>query len=152
MINRPGLLLRLTIVIYDGLLLAGVLFAAYTVIFALSLLLPEPITSSAWLKHLQFAMLVLLSFLFYGWFWVNGGQTLGMRAWHLYLIKEDGKFISWKQAAIRYCSAFLSWICIGLGFAFILLNRDKKTWHDILSKSSIVRHKATTKKNDKQAT
>lgn len=146
MINRPGLLLRLIIVIYDGLLLAGVLFAAYTIIFALALLLPEPVASSAWLKHLQFAMLVLLSFLFYGWFWVNGGQTLGMRAWHLYLIKEDGKFISWRQAAIRYCAASLSWLFIGLGFAFILLNRDKKTWHDLLSKSSIVKHKATAKR------
>ena len=141
MINRPGLLLRLTIVIYDGLLLAGVLFAAYAVIFALCLLLPDSINTSQWLKHLQFILLVILSFLFYGWFWVNGGQTLGMRAWHLYLIKEDGKFISWKQAGIRYCSAILSWICIGLGFAFILLNRDKKAWHDLLSKSSIIKHK-----------
>ena len=141
MINRPGLLLRLTIVIYDGLLLAGVLFAAYAAIFAICLLLPEFIRSSVWLKQLQFAALVLISFLFYGWFWVNGGQTLGMRAWHLYVIKEDGKFINWKQAAIRYCAAILSWLCIGLGFAFILLNRNKKAWHDILSKSSIIKHK-----------
>ena len=146
MISRPGLLLRLIIITYDGLLLAGVLFATYAIIFALCLLLPEFIRSSIWLKQTQFASLVLVSFLFYGWFWVNGGQTLGMRAWHLFLIKEDGKFINWKQALIRYCSAILSWLCVGLGFAFILLNRDKKTWHDILSKSSIVKHKIDSKK------
>lgn len=141
MINRPGLLLRLLVIIYDALLLAGVLFASYALLFAITLLLPDNIADSRWIKHVQFASLLFVSFLFYGWFWVNGGQTLGMKAWHLFLIKEDGKFISWRQAGIRYLSALLSWAALGMGFAWIWVNRDKKTWHDWLSKSQIVKHK-----------
>ncbi|MGH1542477.1 MAG: RDD family protein [Arenicella sp.] len=141
MLAKPGLFIRLLVIIYDGLLLAGVIFASYAILFSLSLLLPENINEMQLIKTIKFIILLLVSFVFYGWFWVNGGQTLGMRAWHLYLVNEHGKFISWRQAAIRYLCAALSWATVGLGFSWILISKDKSAWHDTISDSFIVKHK-----------
>lgn len=129
-----GFLKRMLVVAYDGLLLAGVLFLS-----ALFLpLLPESFAASMPGKLLKSAYLLSVCFIFYGWFWTHGGQTLGMRAWNLYLIKPDGKFIGWKIAAVRFLSAIISWAAVGLGFTWILVNRRGLAWHDIISNTQIV--------------
>jgi len=69
-----------------------------------------------------------------------------MRAWHLYLIDENGKFIDWKTARIRFLVAILSWACAGMGFAWILVNRKNLAWHDIATKTQIVKHQPNNTK------
>jgi len=145
-IDRPGFIVRLMVVVYDLLLLAGVLFASYAIIFALFLTLPDAINKLYIIKLFKFSLLIVLAFLFYAWFWVNGGQTLGMKAWHLYLVNDDGKFLDWNKCAIRFLVAALSWAACGLGFIWIMFNRKKLAWHDIASKSQIVRSKPEKKK------
>ncbi len=153
---KPGFIKRLVVVVYDGLLLFGAILFSSLVLMALfnalappSFYIGQPVDGQlSTLEHsalgrtiggiLLFGNLVVVSFLFYGWFWTHGGQTLGMRAWHLYLVKSDGKFISWKEAAIRYCAAILSWLAFGAGFIWILFNTQRLAWHDMLSGSSIV--------------
>jgi len=130
----PGFFKRLLIVAYDALLLAGVLFVASVLLP----LLPDSFEFSLAGKIIKASYLLLVCFIFYGWFWTHGGQTLGMRAWNLYLIKPDGKFIDWKIAAIRFATAIISWSAVGLGFTWILLDKRKRAWHDILSGSQIV--------------
>ena len=66
-----------------------------------------------------------------------------MRAWNLYLIKPNGKFINWKIAAVRYTAALFSWMPLGLGFTWILLNKQKLAWHDMISNTQIIYSKAT---------
>ncbi len=85
--------------------------------------------------------ITIVSFLFYGWFWTHGGQTLGMRVWHLYLTKPDGKFIDWPLAAKRYTAAVLSWACLGLGFLWVWIHPKRMTWHDLISNTQIVYHR-----------
>jgi uncharacterized RDD family membrane protein YckC len=82
--------------------------------------------------------LLLIAFAFFGWFWVHGGQTLGMRAWRLRLVSADGGPVSWKQAAIRFAAALLSWSCLGLGFFWALIDREKRAWHDRLSGTRLI--------------
>ena len=154
-VTRPGLIKRLSVVIYDGLLLAGVLFFCLVITFGIGLYLFKVINGAGIQEYPQFKALIsalviivalILAYFFYGWFWTKGGQTLGMRAWHLYLIDEDGKFVSWKTARIRFLVAIFSWACLGMGFAWILVNRKNLTWHDIASKTQIVKYKIITKK------
>jgi uncharacterized RDD family membrane protein YckC len=45
----------------------------------------------------------------------------------------DGARITWAQALIRYLTAYLSWLALGLGFWWSLWDKDRKTWHDRLS-------------------
>lgn len=134
---RPGLFKRLLVNSYDALLVAGlVLFAAMPLA-----LIPEVIASHPVTKVIKSAYLLMVVFGFYGWFWVNGGQTLGMKVWNLYVVDDFGKYMSWRAAVIRFCCGLLSIAALGLGFAWILLNRERRGWHDYASGTHMVKIK-----------
>jgi len=82
--------------------------------------------------------LLSVSFIFLAWFWMHGGQTLGMRAWSLYLVSESNQPITAYQALTRFFTAIFSWSVLGLGILWKLWHKDGKTWQDLNSKSSIV--------------
>ncbi len=130
----PGLIRRLAALAYDSLLLGGLWFAAT------ALLLPFR-HGRAFQSHDFFytVYLILISFLFLGWFWTHGGQTLGLRVWHLKVCALDGGAIGWKQAAMRFIAAAVSLALFGLGFIWILFDRDKCSWHDRFSNTRIIR-------------
>lgn len=79
------------------------------------------------------AFLVALSFLFFGWSWVHGGQTLGMRAWRLRLRSSGGEPLNWRHAGLRFAAAWLSLAVLGLGFLWPLVSVERVTWHDLLA-------------------
>ena len=131
---NASLLRRLGAMLYDGFLLAGVMIVAA---------IPLPFFQSAadgftWVRTLIQIYLVLVCFLFFGWFWTHGGQTLGMRAWRLQLCRIDGQNLAWTTAVVRFLSALLSWLVLGLGFFWIAIDPQNRAWHDRLSKSIVV--------------
>jgi uncharacterized RDD family membrane protein YckC len=84
-------------------------------------------------------LLVLVLFGFFATFWTRAGQTLGMQVWGIRVQNSDGSAISLWQALLRFMVAMASWLCLGLGFAWVLVDRRKRSWHDIYSASQIVR-------------
>jgi len=130
--KMPSMLRRLAVMTYDFLLLIALLF------LATAILLPfhqgqsfQPNT------FLYSAYLVGISFIFYGWFWTHGGQTLGLSTWKLRLVSGDGGPVSWKQASIRFITAIFSWGFFGLGIVWILINNKRRSWHDLSSNTFI---------------
>jgi uncharacterized RDD family membrane protein YckC len=101
---------RLLAILYDSFLLIAVLFLAVAVI----LLLSGGYQFEAG-NPLMTIYLLLVSFVFFGWFWTHGGQTLGMRAWKLRIQQGDGKTITWRQVAIRFITALPAWIVLFIG-------------------------------------
>lgn len=128
-----GLFYRLVAIFYDALLLLSVLLIAT----ALALLA----TKGTLHYHNPFfrTFLFLICFSFYTWFWLHGGQTLGMRAWRLRLQRIDGQPITIWQALLRFMAAIPSLALAGLGLLWILVDKDKLAWHDRISESMIVR-------------
>lgn len=130
--SAPGFLRRLAAILYDLFLLIALLFVAT------ALLLPlnggEAFTAQQFFYPLY---LLIISFLFYAWFWTHGGQTLGLRAWKIKVLTLDMKPISWKQALFRFAVAILSWGLFGLGFFWILIDKNRLSWHDHLSKTAM---------------
>lgn len=132
---RPaGLARRLAALCYDLLLLTALLAA-----LTLLALVPrggraiEP--GTAW-----FSVGLLASALaFFAWFWTHGGQTLGMAAWRIELRSATGGPVSLKQAVIRFVAAWLSLIAVGLGFVAAAFDTQKRTWHDRLAGTIVVR-------------
>ena len=119
---------------YDLLLLSAVVFVA-----ALPLpLLPEPVRALWWGRLIIQGYVLGVGLVFFGWFWVHGGQTLGMRAWRLRLVATGGGRITWRHATVRYLAALLSWAAAGLGFAWSLFDDEKRSWHDLLSGTRLV--------------
>jgi len=128
-----GLLVRLAAMFYDALLLLSALLIAT----AIALLVTRGNLSA----HNPFfkTALFLICFSFYAWFWLHGGQTLGMRAWRLRVQRFDGHPITIWQALLRFLVAIPSFAFAGLGFLWMLVDKDKMTWHDRFSESVIVR-------------
>lgn len=131
----PGLLRRLGAMAYDALLLLAILMMlSYPYVW---------LTGSAkpglFVKTLYQIYLLTICFIYYGGFWVRGGQTLGMRTWRIKLVQSDGGTITWAIALKRFAYAMLSLLCLGLGFLWVLHDRDKLAWHDRLSGTRLVR-------------
>ncbi|CAK0779276.1 RDD domain-containing protein [Gammaproteobacteria bacterium] len=131
--HRPSLTRRVAAMVYDLFLLLSLLFLASF------LILPFTGGHSVPPGHLPFRLYLLaVSFLFYAWFWTHGGQTLGMRVWRLYIRCPDGTTISWGRATLRFLAALVSSACFGLGFLWILVEKDRRAWHDLWSGTEMV--------------
>ena len=81
----------------------------------------------------------LVIFLYFGWCWVHGGQTVGMKVWKIKLVGVRVGRFGWAGAMTRSAVAILSIAAFGSGFWWALLDRDQMTWHDRLSASRLVR-------------
>lgn len=129
-----GLLRRLASIFYDGLLLFSVLFVGSF------LVLPFTGGEAIPSDNLFYPLcLLVVSFLFFTWQWVKGGQTLGMRAWRCRLVQQDNQTISWSAASIRFFLALISWAILGAGFWMAVLRRDGKTLHDLFSNTYLIK-------------
>jgi len=131
--SAPGFLRRLAAACYDAFLLLAIWF------FATAIALPfnagQAFASDQFFYPLY---LLIISFVFYGWFWTHGGQTLGLRAWKIKVSTLDGQSLNWQQAGIRFIGGLLSWACLGLGFFWCLFDKNGQCWHDYLSKTRLV--------------
>lgn len=130
---RPSLLRMIGVWFYDALLL----FSAWMVAAAIAVAFNggEAIGGGNPFLLLYF---LAVSYLFFGWFWTHGGQTLGMRAWQVYLISGSHNSLNWQQAFMRFAVALFAWLPLGLGHLWQWLSPDKLSWQDIASGSQLV--------------
>lgn len=83
-------------------------------------------------------LLYLEALFFYFVFWRIHGQTLGMQVWKIRAVDDDGKIMTSRQCVLRFLVATLSLAALGLGFFWMLVNKDRLTWHDMASRSHVV--------------
>ena len=130
----PGLLRRLCAMAYDALLLLALLMLlSYPYVW-----LTGGVRPGLLVKTLYQLYLLSICFIFYAGFWTHDGQTLGMRAWRLKVVRAEGGVITWMLALKRFVFAWISLLCFGLGFLWILLDRDKLAWHDKWSGTRVI--------------
>ncbi|PHS27452.1 MAG: hypothetical protein COA83_00085 [Methylophaga sp.] len=126
--NRPSLFRMFAVMFYDSMILLSVLM------FALFIAVVVNNSEAISQGNLFFiAYLAAVSWLFYAWFWTHGGQTIGMRAWKVYLLSDEKTSVSWRQATIRFIAAVLSWIPLGLGFWWQYFRGSRNSWRDKVS-------------------
>ncbi len=127
------LLRRLAAAFYDSLLLIALWFAGTGLVLALRSGMVVP-AGTVWFE----LYLWVLGFLFCGWFWTRGGQTLGLRAWKLRVTAAAGTTLNWRQALLRYFLAGPCWIS-GIGILWSLLDREGRAWHELASGTRLQR-------------
>ena len=142
-----GPLKRIAAMVYDSLLLFGVLFTATLIP---SLVLDKnttPQMANEQVLHelpplmtgVSFQIYLLaITILFFCWFWKTSGQTLGMQAWRLKLEDYQGHRPTIWQCLIRLLAACVSISCLGAGYWWIWIDKDAMSWHDRLSKTRII--------------
>jgi uncharacterized RDD family membrane protein YckC len=135
-IRYAGLVRRLMAIIYDLLLLLALLFIATAAAMAVNR--GNAIEPGQPLYPFYVIYLLTISFIYYGWFWTHGGQTLGMKTWKMKLQQEDGEAVTWPLALLRFITAIISWSAAGLGFIWSLFHPQRRTWHDMVSKCVLI--------------
>lgn len=131
-VARVGFFRRFAAISYDCFLLLAVLFLAAAVLLLFNA------GHAVTIKIITLPYYLLVSFIFYGWFWTHKGQTIGLKAWKLRLQTLEGQPLTWKHALIRFLAALLSWGLLGLGFLWLLVDKNNYTLHDYLSKTRLV--------------
>lgn len=75
---------------------------------------------------------------YFVWCWHKTGQTLAMQTWRLKVVNQHNQLLCMPILFKRYILATISLMLLGLGFLWVILDRDKLYLHDRLLKSKIV--------------
>jgi uncharacterized RDD family membrane protein YckC len=67
------------------------------------------------------------------------GATLGKRALGLRVISPDGSPIGYRRGLVRTVARLVSAFPLWAGFLWCLVDDQRRTWHDILARSRVVR-------------
>ena len=86
---------------------------------------PQPI-----LRALLGAWLLMVAGAYFVVSWTRVGATIGMRAWKLRLVADDGACIGVRAAMLRYVLALVSLALLGCGFWYAWFDPLRRTWHD----------------------
>jgi uncharacterized RDD family membrane protein YckC len=73
--------------------------------------------------------------------WTLFGQTVGMRLLGIRVTRPDNRGLALPRSVARLLLLNLSLLPFGLGFLWVLVDPQRRAWHDILS-GTVVRHSA----------
>ncbi len=129
-----GLWPRFAAIVYEGVLLVGVTFIGSWVYLKLF-----GDASHGIARHVFQAYVALLCGVYFVYCWRRSGQTLAMKTWGLRLVRADGGPLSLGRAVARYVLALAGLLAAGLGFVWVVVDRDRQFLHDRLLGTRIVR-------------
>ncbi|MCB1913839.1 MAG: RDD family protein [Zoogloeaceae bacterium] len=133
-VELAGLRRRLASLLYESLLLLGVLGLTFMVPMLIIGIVWQ-ISVPGWIEWLHIFVVLGAYFM---WYWRRGGQTLAMQTWRLKLVDAtSGVEISPRQAMLRYVLAWPS-VLSGVGLLWALVDTDRQFLHDRLAGSRIV--------------
>ena len=139
--EKPAnLIRRLMAILYDSMLLIGIIFAFGVIVFLLRKLAGDDtmkaprnilqvfITLGMWSSCIYFYLLCC----------VRNGQTLGMKSWKLHLYSKKQQDLTMKECFSRCLFAHISFGLLGLGYFWCLFDKKGRCVHDILSGTTVL--------------
>lgn len=154
--QRAGFFRRLLAMIYDTLVAIAVgMCAAMVMIVTMVVLISNGVldihsydTPAALIQHSRVYKLIIQIWVglwvtgFFLWFWKNGGQTLGMRAWRLRIYSTVDAPMTWGRLIVRLMASLG-----GAGTLLVLFDiKNKQSLQDRLAKTEVL--KLTKEAND----
>ncbi|MFC6441075.1 RDD family protein [Bowmanella sp. JS7-9] len=145
---RATLIRRLAAMLYDtlvaiaiGMVAALAILLVFMVLFQNGQLDTQGHTHlSDWLKssplytHLVQCWVLFWVCVFFMWFWRNGGQTIGMRAWRLRILSTTEQPITYPRVALRMLCALG-----GLGNLLLLIDwKNRLSLQDRIANTEVV--------------
>jgi uncharacterized RDD family membrane protein YckC len=132
-----GFLIDLLLITVSNLLLIGLgLFACFKAMSNLNIASPS--------EDLVFLLISLFTLTSFGLFFIYflyfnfNGQTPGKRLLGLKVISQSGEQIRLVQALTRTCGLLLTFFFFLPGFLFILFNKQKLAFHDLLAGTYVI--------------
>ena len=138
-----GLIRRLAALLYDAFLVLAIWmalgFAAQLIAGAeTNQVIDGRVQTDPVFGLLLFVLMCASAAAFYVWFWIRGGQTLGMLAWRIRAQSRDGSPMSIRQALLRFLCAWPSFFLLGLGYLWLYLDPNGDAAHDRLTETRVV--------------
>jgi uncharacterized RDD family membrane protein YckC len=128
-----GLVRRLLAIAYDALIVVALLMLATAAI--MPFMSTQPVAShDPWFT----AWLLCVWFFYLGWCW-RKGMTLGMRAWKLRLVTDNGLPLSWAACLLRFLLSLVGGMLLGAGYLWSLFQPERRCWHDLATGTRVVR-------------
>ena len=135
--HSAGFFRRILALVYDSLVIAGILLSFTLLLVILNGGYAVP---GSFVSIVQLIVCVCVGPLFYSYFWlVNNGQTIGMQAWKIRLVSLNSSKLNAKQTYLRCLVSTLSFVCFGIGYFWILFNKNNLSWSDFATNTRIVK-------------
>ena len=120
---------RIAASVYDLFLLLGVWFA----VGSFAVWINGGIIQTKWVGPI---LVILSTWIFYGYFWMNGGKTLGMAVWNFEIYSTNGGNITLQKVTIRFFCNVLTILLIGIPLVMMYFSKNNLSFSDYLSKTS----------------
>ena len=137
-----GPFLRIIASVYDFFLMLGV----WMLVGSIGLLINNLGFSSIYdvEKFNPFLGLILViasGWAFFAFFWMKGGQTLGMQAWGFKIVNTDpvNNYITLGQTLLRYITNLGMLLLLGMPLFLIYADSKKLAVNDIFSKTKLIK-------------
>lgn len=127
-----GIARRLAAMFYDAFLVVAIWMLSTTLLVAL---VSEGNPIFGWVFQV---FLYAEMFAFYYAFWRMRGQTLGMQVWRIRIENDAGDIPGSGEAVLRFLLATVTLVPCGLGFFWMLVDRDRLTLYDRWSGTRII--------------
>jgi uncharacterized RDD family membrane protein YckC len=132
---------RLIAYIIDGIVLAIVV--SVVSIALLAILAAAAANDSATVAGLTAVVWILavliISLLYFPYFWANGGATPGMRLFHIRVVRDaDGGPVGWGAAILRLIGFWINSITLYLGYVWIFIDKRRRGWHDLIAGTVVI--------------
>ncbi len=133
--ENSGFFRRVFSLLYDSFAVLGIILSLTLLLVLLNGGAPE---KGSIADLIQLLITVLSGPIFYSYFWlVNDGQTLGMQAWKIRLVSNKG--LTLRICLLRCVFSTFSFLLFGLGYLYILFNKDNKSLADVLTNTRIIK-------------
>jgi len=131
---RCGLVHRLAAIVYDSVIVTGLLLMAAAVAS------PFDLGNQQAFRDPFFTLYLFAVWFFYlALCWKHGGMTVGMRAWNIVLQADNGGPPGLSTCFVRFVTSLFSAAIFGLGFLWSAFDHSKRSWHDMASRSGLYR-------------
>jgi uncharacterized RDD family membrane protein YckC len=137
--NNAGFIIRFQAQVIDILINLSIIVGMWYLIFKSVPSLEDLIHGAALVLLLQILLLPFL-FIVYTVLMLNRfGGTIGKLLSGIKVVNLEAKNLTVKESLFRYLVGyFVSGVCYGLGFLWVLRDKEKKGWHDHISNTKVI--------------
>jgi uncharacterized RDD family membrane protein YckC len=139
---------RLVAYIIDGLIL-GAIFVVLSIFLIAGIIggidisdprNPELSGGAVGVILLWLLAIFVVSILYFPFFWARGGQTPGMRAFGIRVVRDrDGGPIGWGSALLRLLGYWVAGLVFYIGYVWMFFDSRRRGWHDLIAGTVVVK-------------
>jgi uncharacterized RDD family membrane protein YckC len=116
--------------------------ALYTLALAAISFVAQIVTGNSITFHkadtVVLVIFILWEFVYFGGAWASSGRTPGMALLGLCVVRTDGEVLDSWRGWVRAVTFPLGFLTLGVGFLWILVDRERRAVYDLIAGSTVV--------------